>query len=82
MIAEGHYRLGDLEDAYAAYLSLYKDGYRSVNLGTNLANLAVRKDEVSFVVDLLEEVVERGVRDTEVRIRIDHNIRYLRGQLE
>jgi glycosyltransferase involved in cell wall biosynthesis len=82
MIAEGLYRLGDLDSAYAAYFNLYGDGYRSVNLGINLANLAVKRAEVSFAVNLLEEVVKLGIRDTDVRIRLDHNISYLRGQLE
>ena len=81
-IAEGHYRLGDLETAYKSYLSLYEDGYRSVNLGSNLANLAVKRGELGFAADLLEEVVARGVADPQVRMRLDHNIRYLREQSE
>ncbi|MEP4149480.1 MAG: glycosyltransferase family 2 protein [Halioglobus sp.] len=80
MIAEGHYRLGDLDSAYKAYLSLYQSGYRSVNLGSNLANLAVKRGELSFAADLLEEALELGVFDAGVRLRLEHNIKYLREQ--
>lgn len=79
-IAETHYRLGDLDSAYHAYLALYEDGYRSANLANNLANLAVKKARFGFAADLLEEAIERGITDPQMRIRLEHNIRYLREQ--
>ncbi|TDG15171.1 glycosyltransferase family 2 protein [Seongchinamella unica] len=79
-IAETHYRLGDIDSAYDAYLALYDAGYRSTNLGNNLANLAVKKRRFGFAADLLEETIERGIVDPQVRIRLEHNIRYLREQ--
>ena len=79
-IAETHYRLGDIDSAYEAYLALYEEGYRSANLGNNLANLAVKKRRFGFAADLLEEAIERGIPDTQMRIRLEHNIRYLREQ--
>ena len=82
MIAEAHYRLGDLDQAYQEYLSLYEEGYRSLNSGSNLANLAVKRGQLSFAADLLEEVIALGVIDYQVRIRLEHNIRYLREQAE
>ena len=81
-IAEGHYRLGDLEGAYKAYLALHQAGHRSLNADSNLANLAVKRGQLSFAADVLEEAVQRGVADPDVRMRLDHNIRYLREQSE
>ncbi|RLQ23634.1 glycosyltransferase [Seongchinamella sediminis] len=79
-IAETHYRLGEIDSAYEIYLALYESGYRSANLGNNLANLAVKKGRFGFAADLLEEAIARGITDPQMRIRLEHNIRYLREQ--
>lgn len=79
-IAETHYRLGDTDSAYEGYLALYEAGHRSTNLANNLANLAVKKSRFGFAAELLEELVEAGVNDPQMRIRLEHNIRYLREQ--
>lgn len=79
-IAEAHYRLGDLDRAYDAYLALYRSGYSTLNVCNNLANLAVRRGERLFAADLLQEALGRGVLDYQVRLRLEHNIRYLRGE--
>ncbi|KAA1194585.1 glycosyltransferase family 2 protein [Pseudohalioglobus sediminis] len=77
-IAEAQYRLGELGQAYNGYLALYRAGYRSLNLCNNLANLAVKRDEFGFAADLLEAALQQGVADYQVRLRLEHNIRYLR----
>ena len=79
-IAEAHYRLGELESAYELYLKLYRSNYKTLNVLNNLANLAVRRDEKRFAADLLEEAMGLGVLDEEVRQRLAHNIRFLRGE--
>jgi tetratricopeptide (TPR) repeat protein len=78
--AEGYYRLGDLERAYALYRALYEGGHVTLNLCNNLANLAVKRGEHAFAADLLEQALARGVSDYQVRLRLEHNIRYLREQ--
>ncbi|MEP5567076.1 MAG: hypothetical protein ABJN62_04515 [Halioglobus sp.] len=42
----------------------------------------MKRGQQSFAADVLEEAVQRGVIDPEVRMRLDHNIRYLREQSE
>lgn len=79
-IAEAHYRLGELEQAYALYLSLYRTNYKTLNVLNNLANLAVKRQEKRFAADLLEEALALGVLDEEVQQRLIHNIRFLRGE--
>lgn len=79
--AEGYYRLGDFDRAYAAYRRLYEGGHVTLNLCNNLANLAVKRAENEFAADLLERALSLGVSDYQVRLRLEHNIRYLRGQV-
>lgn len=77
-VAVCRYRLGDLQGAYNDYMSLYESGYRSIDLCNNLANLAVKREQFLFAAELLEEGLARGIVDPEVRVRLEHNIRYLR----
>lgn len=79
-IAEARYRLGDLEQAFDDYLALHQSGYRTLNVLNNLANLAVKRAQHGFAADLLEEALALGVSDYQVRMRLEHNIRYLREQ--
>lgn len=79
-VAICRYRLGDLDGAYRDYMALYESGYRTVDLCINLANLAVKRELFSFAADRLEEAVAMGVIDPQVRMRLEHNIRYLRGK--
>lgn len=79
-VAICRYRLGDLDTAYTDYMALYESGHRTVELCNNLANLAVKREQFSFAADLLEEGLALGVVDPEVRMRLEHNIRYLRGR--
>ena len=78
--AEGYYRLGELDQAYTLYSTLYDGGHVTLNLCNNLANLAVKRGEHAYAADLLEQALELGVRDYQVRMRLEHNIRYLREQ--
>lgn len=78
--AEAWYRLGELERAYTLYRSLYEGGHVTLNLCNNLANLAVKRAEHGFAADLLEQALALGVSDYQVRMRLEHNIRYLREQ--
>jgi len=80
-IALARYCLGELGAAYEGYRQLYEAGYRSLNLCNNLANLAVKREEFSFAADLLEEGIAMGVVDPRMRIRLEHNIQYLRGRV-
>ncbi|PLW70465.1 glycosyltransferase family 2 protein [Pseudohalioglobus lutimaris] len=79
-IAEARYRQGELDQAYEDYLALYQAGYRTLNVLNNLANLAVKRGRHGFAADLLEEGLAQGVSDYQVRMRLEHNIRYLREQ--
>lgn len=81
-IAVALYCMDELDAAHEAFLALYESGFRSVNLCNNLANLAVKREQFSFAADLLEEAVAIGVVDPQVRMRFDHNIRYLRDKAE
>jgi glycosyltransferase involved in cell wall biosynthesis len=81
-IAEARYRLGELDQAYDDYLALHRSGHRTLNVLNNLANLAVKRGEQGFAADLLEEALEQGVSDSQVRMRLEHNIRYLREQAD
>jgi tetratricopeptide (TPR) repeat protein len=81
-IAEARYRLGELDQAYNDYAALHRAGYRTLNVLNNLANLAVKRAEHAFAADLLEEALASGVSDYQVRMRLEHNIRYLREQAE
>jgi len=76
-LAEASYRMGDTEKAYALYMQLYKDGYRTFSLCNNLANLSVKKSEYGFAASLLSEALGRGVLDEENSERLRHNIAYL-----
>lgn len=79
-IAICRYRLGDLDGAYGDFLALYESGYRTVDLCNNLANLAVKREQFAFAADLLEQALALGVTDPQVRMRLEHNIRYLRDR--
>ncbi len=79
-VAVCRYRLGDLNSAYDDFLGLYESGYRSIDLCNNLANLAVKREQYLFAAELLEDGLARGIADPEVRQRLEHNIRYLRGK--
>lgn len=78
-IALARYCLGAIDAAYADYRALYAEGYRTLSLCNNLANLAVRRGENGFAADLLEEGLAMGVADPQMRSRLEHNIRHLRG---
>lgn len=79
-IAVARYCKGDMDAAYSDFNALYQSGHRTVDLCSNLANLAVKREQFSFAADLLEEAVALGVVDPDVRTRLEHNIRYLRGK--
>ena len=72
--------MGDLDQAYNSYHSLYTAGYRSFSACNNLANLAVKNGEKEFAAELLEAALGLGAFSTEVRERLTHNIRYLRSE--
>ena len=79
-VAICRYRLGDLDGAYDDYTALHASGHSSVGLCNNLANLAVKREQFGYAADLLEEGLALGVADPEVRVRLEHNIRYLRDK--
>ena len=80
--ALARYLSGDAEGAYLGYKQLHEQGFRTANLCINLANLAVKRGEPGYAADLLQEAIELGIPDPQVRISLEHNIRYLREQAE
>ncbi len=78
--ALAHYLSGNLDQAYSLYSGLLGDGYRTVNVCINFANIAVKRREFTLAADELEQAIQLGVVDTQTRIKIEHNIRYLREQ--
>ena len=81
-LAEAHYRQGQFTEARAIYLKLYKSGYASFSLYTNLANLLVRGGDYRDAIKLLEGALSLGPDDPEVVHRLEHNIRFLQGKLD
>lgn len=81
-IAEAHYRMGDLDAAFASYRDLYETGHRSFNLCNNLANLAVRRNLRPLAVRLLQQALAYEGLEESVRRRVEHNLRYLRDTSE
>jgi len=80
-IAEAHYRLGELQPAYDTYLGLYKDGYKTPALCLNLANLSVKKADLRFAIDLLQQSLVLGNFEPGLQATIQKNIEYLRKKL-
>lgn len=79
-IAEGHYRLEELQEAYRLYLVLYQSGYRTFTLCNNLANLMVKSGQYSRAAQLLDQSLSLAELPPETEERIRHNIRYLRDK--
>jgi len=80
-LAEAYYRKGDLAEARATYGRLYRGGYRSFALLTNLANLLVRAGDYHEAVTLLEQALSGPGVTEEAESRLRGNIAYLRNKL-
>ena len=81
-IAEAHYRMGEVAEAREIYGQLYRDGYSSFALLTNLANLLVRAGDYRGALALLEEALASWDVTAETEARLRHNIAYLQGKLD
>jgi glycosyltransferase involved in cell wall biosynthesis len=80
-LAEAHYRNGELEQAWSQYQQLWRDNYRTPSLCLNYANLAVKRGEVGWALELLGCCLELGGLGEEVNLQIKRNIAHLRSRL-
>ena len=81
-MAEAHYRLSEFEEARAIYLRLYRSGFVSFSLCTNLANLLVKSGQFSQAADLLRRALSLKELGDETVARIKQNLQYLEEQLD
>lgn len=81
-IAEAHYRLNELQEAYTRYLELFECGYRSFTLCNNLANLMARNGQYARAAQLLQMSLTLAELDGETSERIRHNIGFLQSKAD
>lgn len=81
ILAEAHYRNGDLDVAWHMYTVLEAEGYATATQCLNQANLAVKRDEIGQALDLLEKCLGLGGLGEEINAQIKQNIVHLGKRL-
>ena len=80
-VAEAFYRAGNHDQAAQVYGRLFAVGHRSAAMLNNLANLLVKRGDLSGAVSALTELLDEGIENPDRRARVEQNLTALRRAL-
>ena len=80
-VAEAFYRAGNHDQAAQVYGRLFAVGHRSAAMLNNLANLLVKRGDLSGAVSALTELLNEGIENPNTRDRVEQNLTALRRAL-
>ena len=73
-VAEAFYRAGNHDQAAQVYGRLFAVGHRSAAMLNNLANLLVKRGDLSGAVSALTELLNEGIENPDRRARVEQNL--------
>ena len=80
-VAEAFYRGGDNDQAAQVYGRLFDVGHRSAAMLNNLANLLVKRGDLSAAISALTELLHQGIENPDRKARVEQNLIALRRAL-
>ena len=80
-VGEAFYRGGDNDQAAQVYGWLFDVGHRSAAMLNNLANLLVKRGDLSGAISALTELLNQGIENPDRKTRIEQNLMALRRAL-